>query len=70
MKIADFLAEQDPESFPNEAPWLTREHHDPPFTMRQLYEMEKRGVIEICTEYDKPVRYRLTSKAAQLRGNS
>lgn len=62
MKIAEFLAEFYNEQFPsNVGPWIGFDAHDPPFTLSQMKQMDKAGIIILDIENK---QYRLTMKAA------
>lgn len=65
MKAKDFLLEFEETDFPRLiVPWLERDNFDPPFTMAELNQMQKQGIIELNVSR---TCFRLTRKAAELR---
>lgn len=67
MKASEFLKEFDGSHFPQElGPWISVYDHDPPFTLKQLKQMEKQGIIEFDGAKD---GYHLTLKATKTRRN-
>jgi hypothetical protein len=65
MKASEFLKEFDGSQFPQECgPWVGLDDHDPPFTMAQLRQMERQGIIEFDSGR---TCYCLTLKATETR---
>ncbi len=70
VTAAEFLMEFGPDQFPSEfGPWITRDQHDPMWTMAALRAMARQGIIELST--DGTYTYRLTLKATRvMRGEA
>lgn len=68
MSPEEFLAEFEDADFPSEyGPWISRERHDPKFTLKELDSMRRQGLIEIRRRTGTPVRFRFTLRASELR---
>ena len=65
MKPEEFVLEFEGSHFPSDlGPEISIEFHDPPFKKKELREMAKLGLIVLN---EKDWKYRLTTKAAELR---